>query len=223
MISVDLRGHGDSEWSKEGAYFVEDYVSDLEALIEKLGLRNLLLWGNSTGGRIAQMIAGRHPELVSAVVVEDVGPERPQTISNRRATRMSQEESGWASVDELLAKIKTDYTRTAEPVLRAFAEHGSKRRADGRIVWKRDPAILKGFVATKLWETIREIKAPIVYILGGASDIVPPETQDELKKALPQARIVTMPGLGHYPSDEKPDEFVAIVEEFFAQHAGSGS
>jgi len=223
VISVDLRGHGDSEWSKEGAYFVEDYVSDLEALIEKLGLRNLLLWGNSTGGRVAQMIAGRHPELVSAVVVEDVGPERPQTISNRRATRMSQEESGWASVDELLAKIKTDYTRTAEPVLRAFAEHGSKRRADGRIVWKRDPAILKGFVATKLWETIREIKAPIVYILGGASDIVPPETQEELKKALPQARIVTMPGLGHYPSDEKPDEFVAIVEEFFAQHAGSGS
>jgi pimeloyl-ACP methyl ester carboxylesterase len=221
VISVDLRGHGDSEWSKEGAYFVEDYVSDLEALIEKLGLRNLLLWGNSTGGRVAQMIAGRHPELVSAVVVEDVGPERPQTISNRRATRMSQEESGWASVDELLAKIKTDYTRTAEPVLRAFAEHGSKRRADGRIVWKRDPAILKGFVATKLWETIREIKAPIVYILGGASDIVPPETQEELKKALPQARIVTMPGLGHYPSDEKPDEFVAIVDEFFARHSGS--
>ena len=223
VLSVDLRGHGDSEWSKEGAYLVEDYVSDVEALIAELGLRNLLLWGNSTGGRVAQMIAGRHPELVSAVVVEDVGPERPQTISNRRATRMGQEESGWGSVDELLAKIKTDYTRTSEPVLRAFAEHGSKRRADGRIVWKRDPAILKGFVATELWETIRKIKAPIVYILGGASDIVPAETQEELKKALPQARIVTMPGLGHYPSDEKPDEFVALVEEFFARRAGARS
>jgi esterase len=219
VLAVDLRGHGDSDWSADGAYLVEDYVSDVEALVSELGLRDLLLWGNSTGGRVAQMIAGRHPELVSAVVVEDVGPERPQTISNRRATRMSQEENGWASVDELLAKVKSDHPRTVEPVLRAFAEHGSKRRADGRIVWKRDPAILKGFVATELWDTIRKISAPIVYILGGASDIVPKETQEELRQALPQARIVTMPGLGHYPSDEKPAEFIAIVEEFFSQHA----
>ena len=221
VLAVDLRGHGDSEWSADGAYLVEDYVSDVEALITSLGLRDVVMWGNSTGGRVAQMIAGRHPELVSGVVVEDVGPERPQTISNRRATRMSQEENGWASVDELLAKVKGDYQRTAEPVLRAFAEHGSKRRADGRIVWKRDPAILNGFVATELWDTIRKIEAPIVYILGGASDIVPAETQRELKEALPQARIVTMPGLGHYPSDEKPAEFIAIVEEFLAQHARS--
>jgi esterase len=165
------------------------------------------------------MIAGRHPELVSAVVVEDVGPERPQTISNRRATRMSQEENGWGSVDELFAKVKSDSPRTADPISRAFAEHGSRRRPDGRIVWKRDPAILKGFVATELWETIRKIRAPIVYILGGASDIVPRETQEALERALPQARIVTIPGLGHYPSDEKPADFIAIVEEFFAQHA----
>jgi esterase len=219
VLAVDLRGHGDSEWSRDGAYFVEDYVSDVEALIAELGLRNLLLWGNSTGGRVAQMIAGRHPELVSAVVVEDVGPERPQTISNRRATRMSQEENGWGSVDELFANVKSDSPRTADPISRAFAEHGSRRRPDGRIVWKRDPAILKGFVATELWETIRKIRAPIVYILGGASDIVPRETQEELERALPQARIVTMPGLGHYPSDEKPADFMAIVEDFFAQHA----
>ena len=56
-----------------------------------------------------------------------------------------------------------------------------------------------------------------MYILGGASTIVPPETQDELRKALPQVKIVTMPGLGHYPSDEKPDEFVAIVDEFLGR------
>ncbi len=51
-------------------------------------------------------------------------------------------------------------------------------------------------------------------MLGGRSTIVPAATQEELKKALPQVRIVTMPGLGHYPSDERPDEFVKIVDEF---------
>jgi len=51
-------------------------------------------------------------------------------------------------------------------------------------------------------------------VLGGRSTIVPAATQEELKKALPQVRIVTMPGLGHYPSDEKPEAFVKIVDEF---------
>jgi len=216
VIAVDMRGHGDSGWHPEGAYLVEDYTSDIEALIEQLGLRNIVLWGASTGGRVVQMIAGRHPEWVSAVIVEDVGPERPAAISNRRGDRMAKEANGWVTLDEMLAQIKTEHPRTPEPVLRNLAQHGSKVRADGRRVWKRDPAILKGFIPTELWTTVRKIKAPIIYVLGGLSTIVPPETQQELKAALPQAQVVTMPGLGHYPSDEKPDDFLAIVDRFLA-------
>jgi esterase len=214
VLAVDMRGHGDSDWHPDGAYLVEDYVKDVEALIDALGLHDIVLWGNSTGGRVAQVIAGTRPELVSAVVVEDVGPERPAAISNRRAGRMGQEAEGWATPDELLAKAQSDYPLTSEAVLRTFVEHGSKRREDGRIVWKRDPAILKGFVPTELWDAVRRIEAPIIYILGGASTIVPPETQTQLKAALPPAQIVTMPGLGHYPSDEEPEQFIAIVEQF---------
>jgi len=66
---------------------------------------------------------------------------------------------------------------------------------------------------------VRQIRAPIIYILGGASTIVPAETQRELKQALPQAQIVTMPGLGHYPTDEKPAEFLSIVDRFLADNA----
>jgi len=216
VIAVDMRGHGDSGWDANGAYLVEDYVSDILSLIGQLKLRNIVLWGNSTGGRVAQVIAGLYPELVSAVISEDVGPERPAAISNRRANRMAQEESGWASEDELLAQLKTDYPLTAEPVLLNFAVHGSKRRADNRVVWKRDPAILNGFVPTELWASVGKIRAPIIYILGGASTIVPVETQERLKETLPQVQIVTMPGLGHYPSDERPADFIAIVENFLA-------
>ena len=214
VIAVDLRGHGDSGWDPRGAYLVEDYVRGIEAFVAELGLRNIVLWGNSTGGRVAQVFAGLHPKSVAAAIVEDVGPERPAAISDRRAKRMSREEGGWASVDDLVAQLGIDYPRTPEPVLRNLALHGSKRRADGRIVWKRDPAILKGFVPTELWASVRKIRAPVIYILGGASTIVPPETQEQLRQALPQAEIVTMPGLGHYPSDEKPAEFLAIVERF---------
>jgi esterase len=219
VIAVDLRGHGDSAWHPDGAYFVEDYVSDVEALIDELGLRNIVLWGNSTGGRVAQMIAGRRPQLVSAAIVEDVGPERPQTISNRRASRMSEEENGWATEEELVAKTQREYPRTAAPIIENFVRHGSMRRDDGRVLWKRDPAILKGFVATELWGTIRKITAPTIYILGGASTIVPVETRQELKKTLPRVEILTMESLGHYPSDERPAEFVAIAKRFLSERA----
>jgi len=214
VIAVDLRGHGDSDWDPQGAYLVEDYVKDIEVLVAQIQLRDIVLWGNSTGGRVAQVFAGLHPELVSAVIVEDVGPERPREISDRLANRMSQEEKGWASVDELLAQIKESNPRTSEQVLRTYVQYGSKRSADERIVWKRDPAIGKGFVPTELWRIVRQIKAPIIYILGGASTIVPAETQEQLRQALPQVQIVTMPDLGHYPSDEKPADFLAIVDGF---------
>ncbi|HZM44136.1 MAG TPA: alpha/beta hydrolase, partial [Burkholderiales bacterium] len=91
---------------------------------------------------------------------------------------------------------------------------GSKKRPDGRVVWKRDPAIQKGFIPTEIWRYVEAIRAPIIYILGGASNIVPPETQARLKQVLPQVEIVTMPGLGHYPSDEDPPGFLAIVDRF---------
>jgi esterase len=218
VLAIDLRGHGDSGWDAGGNYLVEDYVRDVEGLIDRLGLTNMVLWGNSTGGRVAQMIAGRHPELVRAVIVEDVGPERPTEISNRRANRMSGEENGWTSRDELLAKIRNDNPRWLEPVARNLVQHAARERDDGRVVWKRDPAILKGFVPTELWETVKKIRAPIVYVLGGASTIVPQHTQHEIKAALPQVEIVTMPGLGHYPSDEDPGAFLAIVDKFLADN-----
>jgi len=216
VIAVDMRGHGDSGWDAQGAYLVEDYVRDIEGLAAQLGLRNIVLWGNSTGGRVAQVFAGLHPELVSALIVEDVGPERPPSISDRVTQRVAREEQGWASADELLAQVKTEYPRTAESLLRNFVRHGSRQRADGRIVWKRDPAITKGFVPTELWASVSKIASPIIYVLGGASTIVPVQTQEQLRRVLPQMQIVTMPGLGHYPSEENPADFLAIADRFLA-------
>ena len=216
VIAVDMRGHGDSAWDPQGSYVVEDYVKDVAALIAQLKWRDIVLWGNSTGGRVAQMIAGQSPALVTAVIVEDVGPERPREVSNRRADRMAKEADGWATADDMLVQVKKENPRTPEPVLKELVRYGSKTRADGRIVWKRDPAILNGFVPTELWATVRKIKAPVIYILGGASNIVPAQTQMDIRRELPQAEIVMMPGLGHYPSDEQPEEFLAIVDRFLA-------
>lgn len=214
VIALDMRGHGDSAWSAAGAYLVDDYVSDLEGLIDQLGLRRVSLLGNSTGGRVAQVYAGRHPDRVDKLVVEDVGPERPQNIADAFARRVEQEKEGWATEDELVAQLVSQNRRTPEPLLRTYAHFGLKKREDGRLIWKRDPNLVKGFVETELWGDVRRITAPTLYVIGGGSRIVPPETQQKLKDTLPNARIVVMPMLGHYPDEEDTDGFMKVVEEF---------
>ena len=56
-----------------------------------------------------------------------------------------------------------------------------------------------------------DLRAPVLYVLGGRSTIVSAEAQQALTKTLPRAEIVTIPGVGHYPSDERPAEVLAIV------------
>jgi pimeloyl-ACP methyl ester carboxylesterase len=214
VMAIDMRGHGDSGWSPEAAYLVEDYVKDLEAFADQLNLRGMVLLGNSTGGRVVQVYAGLHPERVARLIAEDVGPERPNDIAAAFARQVQQEVNGWASEDELLASLKRSNAKTPEEILRSYAHFGTKKREDGRIVWKRDPNLAKGFVETELWRFVREIKCPTIYVLGGASRIVPPETQKRLTETLPDVQVVVMPGLGHYPDQEATEDFLRIVQAF---------
>lgn len=222
VVAYDMRGHGDSAWDPQGRYLVEDHVGDLAGIVAQLGLRNIVVWGNSTGGRVAQVFAGMRPDLVAALIAEDVGPERPRQIADAYARRVQQEAAGWASEAELAAAVRKGNAGMSQAVLDAYIQHGSRRDAEGRVVWKRDPNLVKGFVETDLWRFVRNITAPSLYLLGGRSTIVAPATQDELRRALPRAQIVTMPGLGHYPSDEQPAEAMAIVESFLKAAPAQG-
>jgi len=216
VLAIDMRGHGDSAWDPEAHYLVEDHAKDLEAFVAQLGLRHVTLWGNSTGGRVVQVYAGLHPDNTAALIVEDVGPERPKTISDGFARGVERDAKGWASEDELLAQLTRENQGISEDQLRAYAHYGSKPTPDGRVVWKRDPNLAKGFVETELWQYVRRITSPTIYVIGGRSTIVPPETQEQLKRTIPGVQMVVMPGLGHYPSSERPQEFTRIVKGFLA-------
>jgi pimeloyl-ACP methyl ester carboxylesterase len=129
---------------------------------------------------------------------------------------VQQEQAGWASEEELIAQLRKANPRMSPAVLEPYVRYGTKKRADGRIEWKRDPQLVNGFVATELWRFVRNIKAPILYIIGGRSNIVPTDTQDELRRTLPNAQLITIPDVGHYPSDEREDEVVRLVVRFLA-------
>jgi pimeloyl-ACP methyl ester carboxylesterase len=216
VIAMDLRGHGDSDWHPAAAYLVEDYVNDLERLVEQLNLRGIVLTGSSTGGRVAQVYAGLHPDRVAKLIVEDVGPERPEDISKGFAQRAQREMKGWASEEELLSTLRQGRTRVPEEMQRNWIRYETRRLENGRVVWKYDPAVTKGFVPTELWDYVKRITAPTIYLLGAESNIVPPATQQRLEALLPHIRIVTVPNAGHYPHQETPQVFLAVVGAFLA-------
>jgi pimeloyl-ACP methyl ester carboxylesterase len=215
VIAIDLRGHGDSDWSPEGAYAVEDYVADLHALVVQLKLPSVSLIGCSIGGRVVQVYTGMHPDRVSKLIVLDVGFARPESTTRILTERIAREQEGWASEDELFARLRRASTRVSEDMHRRQIRDETKRLANGRIVWKYDPRIVNGMGPTELWDYVQRIKAPALYIVGGRSRLVTAGEQNELR-TLPFVEVVTIPEAGHYPQEDTPEVFLAIVKAFLA-------
>jgi esterase len=73
VIALDQRGHGYSDHSQ--TYGREDYVEDIRALLDHLGLDRAVILGNSLGGANAYQFAAWYPEKTVALVIEDIGVE----------------------------------------------------------------------------------------------------------------------------------------------------
>src|SRR4029077_13411308 len=75
LVAMDVRGHGESAWSPEGAYQYADQAGDLAALVDQLGLDRFVLIGTSMGGIIAMAYAAQHADRLRGLVINDIGPE----------------------------------------------------------------------------------------------------------------------------------------------------
>jgi pimeloyl-ACP methyl ester carboxylesterase len=135
---------------------------------------------------------------------------------------VAQEANGWAAEEELFERHKAGSSDVYGELLRTRAHYDTKQRDDGGVVWKRDPNLVKGFVPTELWRFIENIAGPTLYILGGDSPIVPPETQERLKATIPDCQTVVFPGVGHYRHLERPDDDVAEVNRFLSKGHDEG-
>jgi len=215
VIAMDLRGHGESEWSPNGEYSAEDYAKDLHALVVQLNLRDVALTGCSMGGRVVQVYAGMHPERVRKLVVQDVGPARPESTTRTLTERIAREQEGWASEDELFASLRRSPTRVAEAIHRSQVKYETRRLPNGRVVWRYDPKVTNGLGPIELWDYVRKFKAPTLYVIGGRSRLVTVEEQERLR-ALPIAEVITLPDAGHYPHEDAPELLIAVFKAFLA-------
>src|ERR1700693_836837 len=90
VIALDQRGHGDTSWPQEHAYSTDDYVGDVEALVEAWGVDRFALIGLSMGGMNAMAYAARHQERLTHLVPIDippaVNPDKRPNLAQAQAT-----------------------------------------------------------------------------------------------------------------------------------------
>lgn len=218
IVAMDVRGHGESAWSPDGAYQYGDQAGDLAALVDKLGLDRFVLIGTSMGGIIAMAYAAQHPERLRGLVINDIGPE-VETGSSRITGLVGSRPESFASLDEAMAYRREISPITAARPLDDQRELGLgvlRQRPDGRWGWKMAPAYIEQRVKRgaparpALWPALETLPCPTLVIWGTVSDVLLEAQAKRMAAALPKGELVAVPGVGHAPTLVEPAALAAI-------------
>jgi pimeloyl-ACP methyl ester carboxylesterase len=225
--SVDLRGHGDSEWATDGDYTLGAFAGDVLAIAQSLPATPALV-GASLGGLASLAAIGEHPDetVATALVLVDVAP-RTEAAGRERigAFMMEHLDDGFASLDEVADAIQRYNPHRPRPsdlsgLRKNLREH------DGRWYWHWDPAFLSGRLGSsdetrasivdpeRLAQAARAIKVPTLLVRGRVSDLLSEEGAQELLALVPQAKLVDVGGAGHMVAGDRNDLFNDAVVSF---------
>ena len=231
VIAPDLRGHGDSDWAIGSPYAMIDYVVDLAQLVNALGDHRLFLMGHSLGGGIVLQYAGVFPNKVEKVVsIEGLGPPpamiREGPAHERMANWIGSMQSltqrkvrEYASVEEALARMRTENPHLSLEQARHLTVHGVQRNENGTYSWKFDNYVratspyqfnLKD--ASEIWS---RIECPTLLLRGGESWTRDWET-DGRTNAFRNARLVTIEDAGHWVHHDQLQQTLAMVKPFLS-------
>lgn len=233
VIAPDLRGHGDSEWSPDGAYLTPYYFADFERLVATLGSDTVTIVAHSLGGNPATRFAALYPERVRKLVLVDaMGPTAPaierwneQGIVNRmrewlekRRELAGRPPRRLASIDEAVARMAKANKHLSEELVHHLAIHGVRQHADG-YGWKYDP--LAGVFAPEdfavdLAEYWREITAPTLICWGPESWTTNPAA-DGRAAHFRNHQNLAFEKAGHWIHHDQTEKFVAALKEFLAR------
>jgi pimeloyl-ACP methyl ester carboxylesterase len=225
VLSLDVRGRGDSAWGPAGDYNPVTYVADLDAFITALGLGRVSLIGTSMGGIISMIFAGGYPERVERLVLNDIGPEIDPAGLKRITDYFTEAPTEFRDMAEVAAYYRANYpflTHAPEDELIEFVRWAVKPTPEGRLTWKIDPAVRNvprtGAAARPIdmWVPFARIQAKMLVIRGAESDILAAATAERMSMVVPGTQTVEVPGVGHAPTLNEPAAATAISRFFNA-------
>jgi len=224
IIAVDQRGHGDSGWSTNREYQLEDFYQDLKAVVEARKLKRFTLVGHSLGGRTSMLFASRHPELLERLVLVDITPGRPQHIApDADMSRVAETPPprDFESHDDAIEYLGKLLHRAPKHMIEESVRQGMREVAPGRYTWKYDPAMAQSRRAAPpgvdLWDIVRGISVPTLLQYGGVSNVVTPELAEKMKATMPSCKVERIENAGHALFTDQPDAFAESMKQFLGE------
>jgi pimeloyl-ACP methyl ester carboxylesterase len=223
-VSLDLRGHGDSDWSPDGKYDLERFTADVRQVIETLGGEPVLV-GASLGGIIGLLIAAAPAPALRALVLVDV-THRIEMEGAREVTAfMNSAPNGFASLDAAADAVSAYLPHRQRP-----RDTGGLRRnlrlRNGRYYWHWDPALMemgrdvdaKFAGPNPLESAVRTLDIPTLLIRGGRSRIVSEAGAREFLELAAHAEFVDIQDAHHMVAGDANDAFNDAVLAFIDKH-----
>ncbi|WP_197519430.1 alpha/beta fold hydrolase [Mycobacterium sp. E2327] len=231
-VTIDLRGHGESDWSSEGDYRVVSFAADVQEVLRTLPPQPVLV-GASLGGFTTMLLEGElAPGTASAVVLVDIVPNMEQSGANRIHNFMAERvESGFASLDEVADAIAEYNPHRPRPTDLDGLTTNLRRRGD-RWYWHWDPQFISGTApyppfevtdADRMHTAVEAIVrngVPMLLVRGQVSDLVSQERADEFLARFPQVEFTDVRGAGHMVAGDRNDIFAEAVLDFLTRHVG---
>lgn len=220
-IAPDLRGMGRSDAPDLG-YGIGTYAADLAALLDALGVDDVILCGFSLGGYVAFEFLRRWRSRVRALVLVSTRAEA-DTADGRRArdaaAALAREHGPGAIADGMIGKMLTadSLAGSAELVRQVLALMAATPVAGiiGALAAMRDRPDSMGLLP--MLEGI-----PTLVVVGADDQLTPPDRARAMADAIPGARLEIIPGAAHLTVMEKPREVTAAIGKFVEQlRAGS--
>jgi esterase len=209
--ALDLRNHGKSPHHDDMTY--ESMVGDVLAWLDEQGIASTDLLGHSMGGKVAMLLACRHPERVRRLIVVDIAPKDYLSHAHRAEFAAMNE----LRIESLQSRAEAEMrfeARVPDWAMRKFLATNLERTTDGGWRWMINlPAItaaLPQLEKSSLASGDR-FEGETLFVTGGKSRYVSPEDEPVIRRHFPNARVVTISASGHNPHMETRAEFVQVV------------
>ena len=232
LFVYDQRGIGRSTLvSDSTALAAQRYVEDLEAIRKHLGLQRLTLLGHSWGVAPAALYAMQYPERVSRMILVGAipaeGRELVSAFQKMAAARDSATLRRMSELSRIRQRNPDDLTACREYYQLWFRPFFANRDAERRMkgnVCAGSSASLKNkrnvdrftFASLGSWDWLTSLSRTDVptLIIQGELDPLPIESARKWAAAMPNARLLELKGIGHFPYVEAPEAFFAAVDQF---------
>jgi flavin reductase (DIM6/NTAB) family NADH-FMN oxidoreductase RutF/pimeloyl-ACP methyl ester carboxylesterase len=218
VIAFDLRGHGESEWARDGRYDLDAYAGDIRAILARMSSRPAIV-GASLGGlaALAALEVGGDQQASALILVDAIGRMHGPG-AKRFHSLFDMHAQGFATIaDALTAAVELAPRREQALTEEALREHLVERE-DGRFYWRWDPQAVRGMDVAALEERLngaaKQIGIPVLLLRGERSEIVSREGTEEFAALLRDCEQVEIPGASHLSPGDQADLFNAAIVDF---------